>query len=235
MESKAGCSSAGTRTAGIRRTTRIGPFAPLSPEARERSLRETLRAAPDRGDVRVFAYASLIWRPCFEAAAKRRLYLPGYRRAFCIWTVQARGRPERPGLGLGLVAGGDGCEGVALKVPPGRRMESLRALWSREMLTGVYRPRWLSGRDEAGAAHEVLAFVADPAHPQYARGLTEDERAACIASARGELGTCLEYLENSVSALRAAGIEDPDLDAMTERVRRAAGRAPGGPDSSRAM
>lgn len=234
MKSKAGRNSAGTRAAGIRRPARIGPFAPLSPEARERSLQETLRAAPDRGDIWVFAYASLIWRPCFEAPATRRLHLPGYRRAFCIWTVQARGRPDRPGLGLGLVAGGEGCEGVALQVPPGRRMESLRALWSREMLTGVYRPRWLSGRDEAGAAHRVLAFVADPAHPQHAQGLTEDERAAFIASARGELGTCIEYLQNSITALRAAGIRDPDLDAMMDRTRRAAGGTPGGSDSSRA-
>lgn len=219
--------------AGIRRPARIGPFAPLSPEARERSLQETLRAAPDREDIWVFAYASLIWRPCFEALATRRLHLPGYRRAFCIWTVQARGRPDRPGLGLGLVAGGDGCDGVALQVPPRGRMKSLRALWSREMLTGVYRPRWLSGRDEAGAAHEVLAFVADPAHPQHAQGLTEDERAAFIASARGELGTCIEYLHNSVTALRAAGIRDPDLDAMMDRTRRAAGGTPGGSDTSR--
>ena len=112
---------------------------------------------------------------------------------------------------------------MALRVPSEPRLEALRALWSREMLTGVYRPCWLAGEDEAGRERIALAFVADPAHPQYAHGLNDDRRAACIASARGELGSCLEYLENSVSALRAAGIRDPGLDAMMDRVRRVAG------------
>ena len=205
---------------------RIGPFAPLGPGERAQSLREALDAAPDRNEIWVFAYASLIWRPCFEAKASQRLYLPGYRRVFCVWTVQARGRPECPGLGLGLEEGVPGCDGIALQVPAARLMESLEALWAREMLTGVYLPRWLCGQRKDGSAQPVLAFVADRRHPQYVGGLSDDERAACIASARGELGSCLEYLEHSVSALRCAGITDPYLDAMMDRVHAAAGGAP---------
>ena len=212
---------------------RIGPFAPLDAGARARSLREALDAAPDRNDIWVFAYASLIWRPCFEANAARRLHLPGYRRTFCVWTVQARGRPECPGLGLGLEASGSGCDGIALQVPAARLMESLATLWAREMLTGVYLPRWLCGQRENGKAQTVLAFVADPRHPQYAGGLGDDERAACIASARGELGSCLEYLELSISALRAAGIADPCLDDMMARVRAAEAGFPHEEDASR--
>ena len=144
-----------------------------------------------------------------------------------MWTVEARGRPERPGLGLGLEAGGPGCEGVALLVPPARLEESLEALWAREMLTGIYAPCWLPARGEDGGARTVLAFVADRRHPQYAGGLADEERATCIASARGELGPCLEYLEQSVTALRAVGIRDPHLDAMMEKVHAALGRGPG--------
>lgn len=216
-----------TDPTSARRRGRIGPFAPLDARARARSLHETLDAAPDRDDIWVFAYASLIWRPCFPANASRRLYLPGYRRAFCIWTVQARGRPECPGLGLGLETGGPGCEGVALQVPNAHLVESLEALWAREMLTGVYLPRWLCGQAENGEAQAVLAFVADRRHPQYASGLGDEERAACIAYARGKLGSCLEYLEQSVSALRAAGIADPCLDDMMDRVRGAQGQGCG--------
>ena len=215
-----------TDSTSARPVGRIGPFAPLGPGERAQSLRDTLDAAPDRNDIWVFAYASLIWRPCFEAKASRRLYLPGYRRVFCVWTVQARGRPERPGLGLGLEAGAPGCGGMALRIPSAHLMESLQALWAREMLTGVYVPRWLRGQREDGNAQTVLSFVADCRHPQYAGGLSDDERAACIASARGELGSCLEYLEHSVSALRGAGITDPYLDAMMDRVHAAAGGAP---------
>ena len=212
-----------TEPSSARPRGRIGPFAPLDAGARARSLRETLEAAPDRSDIWVFAYASLIWRPCFESDAKRRFYLPGYRRTFCVWTVQARGRPECPGLGLGLEEGGPGCEGMALQLPLARLNESLQALWLREMLTGIYSPCWLRGREEGGGSRTVLAFVADRRHPQYASGLGDEERAACIASARGELGSCLEYLEQSVSALRAAGIADPYLDDMMDRVRGAQG------------
>ena len=151
------------------------------------------------------------------------MYVPAYRRTFCVWTVEARGRPERPGLGLGLEAGGAGCAGMALRVPSRTFLESLQALWAREMLTGVYRPRWLPAQEDEGGERTVLAFVAERRHPQYAAGLGEDERAACIASARGELGSCREYLENSVHALQAAGIRDPGLEAMMDRVRALAG------------
>lgn len=198
---------------------RVAPFPPLSPAERARSLRETLAAAPRPEEIWVFAYASLIWRPCFEASARRTAYLPECRRAFCIWTVEARGRPERPGLGLGLEAGGPGCHGVALRVPRAGARESLRRLWEREMLTGVYAPRWMSAHAARGRL-AVLAFVADPGHPQYAGGLDDEARAACIARARGTLGPCLEYLERSVEALEAAGIADPELALMLARVRR---------------
>ena len=207
----------GTREAGSI-PARVGPFPPLSPAERARSLRETLAAAPRPDDLWVFAYASLLWRPCFEASARRNAFLPEHRRAFCIWTVEARGRPERPGLGLGLERGGAGCHGVALQVPRRRTCESLCRLWEREMLTGVYAPRWLGARTACGP-QAVLAFVAAPGHPQYAGGLDDEERAACIARARGTLGSCLEYLERTVDALEAAGITDPDLAGMRDRVR----------------
>ena len=198
---------------------RVGPFPPLSPAVRARSLRETLAAAPRPDAIWVFACASLIWRPCFKASARRNAYLPECRRAFCVWTVEARGRPERPGLGLGLEEGGPGCHGVALRVPRARVRESLRRLWEREMRTGVYAPRWRSAHVARGR-QAVLAFFADPGHPQYAGGLGDEARAACIARARGVLGSCLEYLERTVEALEAAGIADPELARMLARVRR---------------
>ena len=207
---------------------RIGPFAPLSPESRAQSLRETLAAAPQPDEVWVFAYASLIWRPCFEASARCNAYLPDCRRAFCVWTVEARGLPERPGLGLGLEEGGPGCHGIALQVPRARMHESLCRVWAREMWTGIYAPRWLAANTARGR-QAVLAFVADPRHPQYAGRLSDEARAACIAGARGELGSCLEYLERTVAALEAAGIADAYLTGMLARARsRAEGPRPAG-------
>ena len=104
----------------------IGPFAPLDARARARSLRETLAAAPDRSDIWVFAYASLIWRPCFESDAKRRFYLPGYQRTFCVWTVQARRATRVPGTRPGAGGGRSRLRrgGLAASTSPTERVAS---------------------------------------------------------------------------------------------------------------
>ena len=96
------------------------------------------------GPVWVFGYGSLIWNPAFEPAERRRAVLHGYRRAFCFWTVSARGTPERPGLGLGLEAApGARCGGVALRIAGATEAADIERLWAREMYTAVYRPAWV--------------------------------------------------------------------------------------------
>ena len=107
------------------------------------------------GPVWVFGYGSLIWNPVFAPAERRRAVLHDFRRAFCFWTVSARGTPERPGLGLGLEAApGARCGGVALKIDGATETADIERLWAREMYTAVYRPAWGAGicRRSAGRA-----------------------------------------------------------------------------------
>lgn len=179
------------------------------------------------GPVWVFGYGSLIWNPAFEPAERRRAVLHGYRRAFCFWTVSARGTPERPGLGLGLEAGPGGrCGGVALRIDGAKEAADLESLWAREMYTAVYRPAWVplhpagapDGPDPA--PFTALAFVIDPAHPQYCPPLGADRQARIIAGAAGEFGPCADYLADMVAHLAEAGEPDAELEALLARVRR---------------
>ena len=178
--------------------------------------RARLLASAPPGPIWVFAYGSLMWRPCFEAAETRRATLRGYRRRFNFWTMISRGTPARPGLGLGLEeAAGAVCAGLACRMPddPAAREASLHDLWAREMHGGVYVSRWVDLETDAGAL-PAITFVVDPAHRQYAGDLTRAERAEIIAGAAGKYGTCFAYLDSTVAHLAELGISDPDLDEL---------------------
>ena len=162
-----------------------------------------------------------MWNPCFEAAARRVAVLRDYRRAFCIWTVHARGTPSRPGLGLALEpSAGASCAGILYDLSPGIGAKGLLPLWEREMWTAVYRPQWIRVNVEDVRA-DALAFVVAPDQPQYAGDMPLAEQARYIAAAAGKFGSCRNYLEETVEALRAERIPDPDLEILLSEVERA--------------
>ncbi len=192
------------------------PVPPLSEAARADSLRATLAAAPTQSEIWVFAYGSLIWNPCFAAAEHRTTTLPTHRRAFNVWSMLARGTPDRPGLGLGLELGGT-CSGLAFRLDDASLEIDLETLWAREMHSGIYVPEWLTVTADSGP-FTALCFVADPAHPQYAGPLPDDTVAAVIAAAVGKFGSCRDYLASTVHALAAHGFVDADLQTMLDLV-----------------
>ena len=203
-----------------------GQVEPLDSAALAAS-RETAMARRPAGPVWVFGYGSLIWNPAFEPADRRRAVLHGYRRAFCFWTVSARGTPERPGLGLGLEAApGARCGGVALRIAGATEAADIETLWAREMYSAVYRPAWVpvfaaEAPDEPDPEPlTALAFVIDPAHPQYCPPLGADRQARIIAGAAGKFGPCADYLADMVAHLAEAGEPAAELEVLLERVRR---------------
>ncbi len=85
---------------------------------------------PDTGELWVFAYGSLMWRPGFEFRERRNARLIGAHRALCVYSFVHRGTPEKPGLVLGLDRGG-ACRGVAYRVAHGKRDETVAYLRAR--------------------------------------------------------------------------------------------------------
>ena len=192
-------------------------FDHLTTRERGQSLQSTIESAPDPETISLFAYGSLIWRPCFEVQSRCKAILHGYRRDFCVFTVEARGAPDSPGLGLGLRADSASCQGVLMPLPEDGRSEALTSIWEREMLTAVYQPKWVSVEVDSKIT-TALTFVVDELHPQCAGDLSEDAQAVMIGSAVGELGSCRDYLVNTIDALRNVGIHDVPLEGLLRRV-----------------
>ncbi len=189
----------------------------LSASRRAELLAETRATAPDPAHFRVFGYASLMWNPCFEAAETALAFLPDFERHFCILTTRARGTPECPGLGLGLLPGQRGCHGIAYLLDNAGLDCALEALFEREMGTGIYRPAWLTARSQS-EAFAVLAFVVDTRHPQFAGDVEFEEMVELIARAKGDHGTCRDYLANTVAELTRLGVGEPAFETLLECV-----------------
>ena len=194
------------------------PVPPIGDAERRQSLRDTLSLAPQNEDLRVFAYGSLAWNPCFDWTSKRPATLRHYHRSFSIWTVHARGTPEKPGLGLALEPRRDAaCGGILFTLSAGAGEAELIPLWEREMWTRIYQPKWLVVEAE-GDVFPTLVFVVSPDEPQYAGDLPRAESSRLIASATGKFGSCRDYLADTVRALEEAGIPDPGLEALLGEV-----------------
>jgi cation transport protein ChaC len=199
----------------------------------ERELIERRRLSPPPGeDFWVFAYGSLMWNPGFPFLESHPALLRGYHRAFCVESTRYRGTRERPGLVLGLDRGG-ACRGRAYKVCRTQGKGVSDYLHEREMLSGIYEPRWLKvrlrpaagspmevpGRSGSTDARSVMAaaYVADRRHGQYRR-LAPEAVAECIRRGVGTAGTNIAYLENTVRHLDELGIAEGPLHDLLRLV-----------------
>ena len=189
----------------------------LSASARAESLRSTLVDRLD-GEIWIFGYASLMWKPDLVYVDRRLGTVWGYHRRLNVWTIRARGTPEHPGLGFGLERNENGsCQGVAYRLDPQSSERDLATLWEREVTTGIYRPFWLTVETDEDDI-EAIAFVVDETHPQYANSLSRRQMATAIATARGEWGSCRDYFTRTMRELTALGIDEPELQSVLSMV-----------------
>lgn len=170
------------------------------------------RKQGDRCDLWVFAYASLVWRPEFEAAESRLARVHGHHRCLNMWSRINRGTPERPGLVFALMAGGS-CQGLVLRLPHAVVEQVMPALWAREMPNPVYDPKWLRCHTECGPV-QALAFTLSRHSPNHTGALGNDQYRDIFAHAHGRYGSTLDYARQTYLGLRQHGIEDRRLGRL---------------------
>jgi cation transport protein ChaC len=163
-------------------------------------------------DLWVFAYASLVWRPEFEAAETRPARVHGYHRCLQMWSRVNRGTPECPGLVFALMAGGS-CDGLALRVPREQVAGLMPRLWAREMPNPVYDPKWLRARTPQGEVR-ALAFTLSHRSPSYTGELPPERYREIFSVSCGRYGTTLDYARQTFHGLKAHGIHDHALERL---------------------
>ena len=202
---------------------------------REQDLIERRRLSPPPGeDFWIFAYGSLMWNPGFPFLESHPALVRGYHRSFCVESTHYRGTKEKPGLVLGLDRGG-ASRGRAYKVAAVHGKNVSDYLHEREMLSGIYEPRWLKATllPAAGSPMEVppkrdsprppprvvkaTAYVVDRRHGGYRR-LPPDRVADRILQGVGTTGTNVAYLENTVRHLDELGVADCPLHDLLRLV-----------------
>jgi glutathione-specific gamma-glutamylcyclotransferase len=168
-----------------------------------------------KGDLWVFGYGSLMWRPGFEFIEQVPARLVGEHRALCVYSFVHRGTPEKPGLVLGLDRGG-ACRGVAFRVAEKQRAATVNYLREREQVTSVYREVMRSVWLENSARQRVsaLAYVVDRGHVQYAGRLSLVEQLRHVQQGHGQSGANRDYVLATVSAIEAEGFRDQPLHQL---------------------
>ena len=172
----------------------------------------------DMGDLWVFGYGSLMWRPGFDAIEALPARLSGFHRALCVRSFVHRGTREHPGLVLGLDRGGS-CRGMAFRVIAANRDTVLTYLRERELVTNVYAERILGVTLNDGRKFSAVTYVVDRNHVQYAAGLSVDAAAQIVSQATGVSGANPHYVASTVQHLRQLGIHDTLLEGIVKRLQ----------------
>ncbi|MDF2810975.1 MAG: gamma-glutamylcyclotransferase [Microvirga sp.] len=167
------------------------------------------------GDLWVFGYGSLMWRPGFPYVERSHAQLHGYHRALCILSHVHRGTPEKPGLVLGLDRGGR-CHGVAFRIADSEAEATIHYLREREQATSVYLERRVSVRLPDGRTVRALSYIADRKHAQYAGRLDFDEVLRLVRRGVGISGQNPDYVRSTYEHLLGMGVVDPLLRRITE-------------------
>ena len=171
--------------------------------------------ASSDGDLWVFGYGSLMWRPGFSFVEQVPARLIGEHRALCVYSFVHRGTPEKPGLVLGLDRGG-ACRGIAFRVAARDRAATIAYLRAREQVTSVYREVtrsvWLDHAPQRRVS--ALVYVVDRGHVQYAGRLSLADQHRHVVQGHGQSGANRDYVLATVRAIEAEGFRDPQLHQL---------------------
>lgn len=170
------------------------------------------------GDLWVFGYGSLMWRPGFDFIEAQQAKIFGFHRALCVSSWVHRGTQENPGLVLGLDHGGS-CKGKLFRVSANIKQQVASYLYDRELPTLVYKARIVNAHTCDGQIIKALTFVVDCNHEQYIHNKKAAELALIVRNAAGINGKSSDYLLSTLQHLQQINIHDSHLEAIAALVK----------------
>lgn len=198
-----------------------GPEARWTPMSDQdyRDVAWSLHLQMETGPLWVFAYGSLIWKPGFEAEENQRATAFGWHRSFCLEMTRWRGSREQPGLMMALERGGR-CDGVAYRLPDGDALTQIERLLRREIddHESISTVRWMPVATAHGPLKALGFWAVVKDVEGVSLGQPLEKVAHILARACGHVGSCAEYLYNTVLHLEEFGIRDRNLWRLQELV-----------------
>ncbi len=187
-------------------------------ETIESHRKEFLKQIPQNSDVLIFGYGSLMWNPQLKYSSKSKVRLIGYHRKFCLDMYLFRGSKTLPGVMMALDKGAH-CDGLAFKITNKNIDKETQKLWAREFALGGYTPILTYIKVD----HEIhplpcITFVMNVHSNRYNSNLTIGEIAHRISTAKGDLGSNLEYFENTHQELTKLYIKDEQFEAIAQKI-----------------
>ncbi len=204
----------------------------LRPPRRRRSaataiVKSTVNGTRGVGNVWVFGYGSLIWRPGIAYQERRVARVRGWTRRFWQGSHDHRGLPHAPGRVVTLVPeAGATCEGVAYRVGEAVAKATFEGLDHREK--NGYRRHSVKLEFRLGGTSAGIVYIAPVDNHAFLGPAPVDEMIAQISSAAGPSGTNLDYLRQLEAALRRLEIDDPHVFELAHRLRESRPQAAAG-------
>lgn len=170
---------------------------------------DSLKCFYQQHDLYIFAYGSLLWNPNFTYQSSQIIIITGFYRDLCILATIYRGSRDKPGLVFGLrKKNNTHCEGKNFSVAENEKLNTLEKVWRREIIGDVYHAAVFNLNQK-----QILTFIVNT-QSKYVSYFSKQEKLNLIYSAKGNQGSCLEYVQQTKNELKKLNIIDLLLEDL---------------------
>ena len=168
----------------------------------------------------VFGYGSLMWSDWeldFQGTCEGKAVLRGYRRAFNKKSTRNWGSSMNPCPTLGLeISDGADCIGLVFKFQIHNRNQVEAYLREREGPS--FQLVELEVESEGGQCESAITAINDHRSFTYIANANINKLVDMAKDARGDKGTCIDYIHNIYLKCEELGIEDEYVQNLWEAI-----------------